>query len=100
MSKKRFLAALGGVALVFALGTGLSAAQTGSTSPRTTATTAVDRDAMHQQMRTQMPENMRAQCDSMHAQMGTGHMGTMQHGGMASNGMMGSGPMMGSTSAS
>lgn len=99
MSKKRFLVAAGGVVLVFALGTGLSTAQTSSTSP-TTSTTTIDHDAMHQQMRAQMPEGMQAQCDTMHAQMGAGHMGTMQQGGMGSNGMMGSGGMMGSTSGS
>lgn len=94
MSKKRFLAAGAAVLLALGLGTGLSAAQTTSTPseqpPAVTAMHTGDHDAMHEQMRGQMPEGLQAQCDTMHQQMGTNGMGTMQGRGMGARGMMGS----------
>ena len=97
MSRKRLLAAGGGVVLALVLGTGFSAAQTTTTAatpPAATAPTMAsmhsgEHDAMHQQMRAHMPEAMQAQCDTAHAQMGAGH-GMAQQSGMGSDGMMGS----------
>ena len=85
MNKKHVLAAVGGSALVFALGTGLSAAQT-SPSPPPTAR----HDVTHEQMQAQMPDVMTAQCDKAHAGMGTGNTGTTSEGGMAAGSMMNS----------
>ena len=88
MNKKRFLAAGGAGLLTLALSTGFSAAESRPTSAKQPAATtpmqAGDHDARHAQMRAKMPEDMRAQCDTMRAQMGTAGMDMMQQGGMGS----------------
>ena len=60
-------------ALVVGVGVGVGVAQTGTHAP-TTSTPPVTMphdqagmDAMHAQMRAQMPAEMQAQCDEMHA---------------------------------
>lgn len=95
MIKKRILAAGAAVALTVGLGAGIAAAQTDPTTPSGPPTAGHmhdgDMDAMHEQMRAQMPEEMRAQCDTMHAEGGmTGAM---------SGGTMGGGMMRGAMSA-
>ena len=101
MTKKRLLVAGGGMVLALALGTGLAAAQTTTPDvdrPPVTAPASMpagDHDTMHEQMRAQMPEDLQAQCDTMHAQMGEGHGSMMGDGGMGSGGMMGPAGMMG-----
>ena len=78
MEKKRFLAAGGGLVLALGLGTGLSAAETTSAPPEQPAATTTmhtgDHDAMHEQMRIRMPDDLRRQCDAKHQQMGSGGM--------------------------
>lgn len=89
MSKNRLLAAGAGVLFALALGTGLSAAQTTTAADPPSATASVqsgDHDAMHEQMRAQMPEAMQSQCEATHAGM---RAGMAQHGGMGAGGMMG-----------
>ena len=82
MTKMRMLAA--GTAAVLTLGVAAGLAGAAQTDPTpTTPPTTVDMDAMHQQMRTSMPEDVQAQCDAMHASM-QGHM----TGGMGAGGMM------------
>ena len=93
MNKKHVLAAVGGFALVFALGTGLSAAQTSSSPPPTAR-----HDVMHEQMRAQMPDAVGAQCDKAHAAMSAGQTGTMSEG-MAAGSMMNSMNSMNSPSS-
>ena len=70
MTNKRIVAAAAVVALTLGLGAGIAAAQTDPTTPtRPPAAGAMhnsDMGAMH----AQMPEDMRAQCDTMHAQGG------------------------------
>jgi len=61
MTKERMLAAAGAVVLTLGLGAGLAVAQTDPAS---------DTDAMHTQMHSDMPEEMQAQCDTMHARAG------------------------------
>jgi hypothetical protein len=93
MNSKRMLVAGSGLALAFALGTGLAAAQTTTSGPQAPSTTPstqpFDHNAMHDQMRAQMTADQQAQCDAHHAQMGTGANGTMMSGaGMMTNDMM------------
>lgn len=90
MTKKRILTAAGTLALTVGLGAGIAAAQTDPTTPtRPPAAGAVhngDMGAMH----AQMPEDTRAQCDTMHAQGGmtdatmNGSLTGMMGGGMPS----------------
>lgn len=98
MTKKRMFAAGAAVALTLGLGAGIAAAQTddGDTSPSDPpaactdgAMNGGDMDAMHAQMG-DMPEDMQAQCDTMHAQ-GGGMTGSMMNGPMTGGGMMGAG---------
>ena len=86
MTKKRILTAAAAMTLTLGLGAGIAAAQTDPSTPTRPPEAGTmhdgdmhdgDMDAMH----AQMPEDMRAQCDTMNAQ-----------GGMT-NGTM-SGPMM------
>ena len=101
MTKKRMLAAGAAVALIVGLGAGVAAAQNDPTSPNRPPEAGAmhdgDMDTMHDEMHTQMPEEMRAQCDTMHAQGGamTGH----GMNGPMGDGMMG-GMMGGMTSQS
>lgn len=99
MNKKRLIAAGGVVVAALAFGTGLAVAQTGSggAPSRTPVTTTVDHDAIHQQMRSQMPADLQQQCDEMHAQMSTMQDGTT--GMMGSTGASGPSGMMGSRSS-
>ena len=106
MTKKQLLAAGGGLVLALALGTGLAAAQSttsGVDRPPVTTPASVpagDHDAMHEQMRAQMPDDLQAQCDTTHAQMGEGHGIMMQGSGMGSTAMMGSAGMTGAMATS
>lgn len=83
MTKTRTLVA--GAVAVFALslGGGIAAAQSDPPTPPTDAPHGMhdmgDMDAMHGQMRTQMPDEMQAQCDTARTQTGT-----MMNGGMMS----------------
>ena len=89
MTRKRMLAAGAAVALTLGLGAGVAAAQTDDDEPSRSETATCphgdmdrgDMDAMHDQMRASMPEDMQAQCDTIHTQ-----------GGSMSGGMM-NGPM-------
>lgn len=92
MTKKRMLAAGAALALTLGLGAGIAAAQTDPTSPtrppEAGTTHNGDMDAMHEQMRDQMPDEMQVQCDTMHAQGGAMTGGGMMNGGMGGQ-MMG-----------
>lgn len=86
MNKKRILAGGAALLVALALGGGLSAAQTAPTTAERPSPTSPmyggDHDAMHAQMRGHMPEDVQAQCDAMHARMGTGSMGMTGRSGM------------------
>ena len=89
MTKKRILAAAATLALTVGLGAGIAAAQTDPpTPPRPPAVGNMhngDMGAMH----AQMPEDMRTECDTLHAQ---GDMtGNTMKGSMMGGGMMGAG---------
>ena len=81
MTKKRVILAIGSVLMTVGLGAGVAAGQADST-PTPFGPGAANMDAMHEQMRDAMPEEMRGQCDAMHA----GMQGQM---GGAGGGMMG-----------
>ena len=92
MTKKRMLAAGAAMALTLGLGAGIAAAQTDPTTPTRPPEAGTmhngDMDATHEQMRDQMPDEMQAQCDTMHAQGGAmtdgmmnGDMGDQMMGG-------------------
>lgn len=88
MTKKRMLTAAAAVALSLGLGAGIAAAQTDPTTPSRPPQAGAmhngDMDAMHEQMRDQMPEEMQAQWDTMHAMHAEG--GAMSGGGMMNGG--------------
>lgn len=94
MKTKRMAVIGTGLALTLALGTGFAAAQTtasdGGQPPAATAPQTGDHDAMHQQMRDQMPAEQQARCDAHHAQMGNGN-GAMMGGGGTGHGSGGMG---------
>lgn len=77
MTRKRLIVAGASAGLALLLGTGLAAAQGDGTTttrpvPMGTMHTG-DHDAMHEQMRTQMPDGLAAQCDEARASMGDDH---------------------------
>lgn len=88
MKRTRMIAAGAVAALTLGVGAGFAAAQTDPTTT-TTTTPAVgapgmqtrDMDEMHAQMRSYMPDDVQAQCDTMHASM-QGQMSTMMDRGM------------------
>ena len=91
MTKKRILAAAATLAITVGLGAGIAAAQTDPTTPtRPPAAGNMHNGDMHNgdmgAMHAQMPEDMAAECDTMHAQGGmTDTMnGSMMGGGMSS----------------
>jgi hypothetical protein len=98
MTKKRMLTAVAAAALSLGLGAGIAAAQTDPTTPsrppQAGSMHSGDMDATHDQMRDQMPEEMQAQCDTMHAMHAEG--GTMSGGGMMNGG---TGGQMGGTTS-
>ncbi len=85
MKRTRMIAAGAVAALTLGVGAGFAAAQT---DPTTTTTPAVgapgmqtsDMNGMHAQMRSNMPDDMQDQCDTMHASM-QGQMSTMMNSG-------------------
>ena len=91
MTKKRML--VGGAALALTLGlgggigAGIAAAQTDPTPPARPPAAGTMHDGDMDTMHAQMPDEMRAQCDAMHAEGGA-----MTDGGMM-NGPMGGGMM-------
>jgi hypothetical protein len=86
MTRKRMLTAAAAVALTLGLGTGIAAAQADDDpSPMD------DMDAMHAEMRADMPEDMQAQCDTMHARGNPVTGSGMMNGPMVGGGMMGAG---------
>jgi len=80
--RTRVWALAGAIAVTAALGlgTGLATAQTEPSGPTTAPTTSSTPTAdateamntMHEAMRAQMPEELRAEADAMHAEMGRG----------------------------
>lgn len=84
MTKKRIVAAAAAVALTLGLGAGIAAAQTDPTTPTRPPAAGAMHDGDMGAMHAQMPEDMRAQCDTMHAE---GGMTNATMGG----GMMGAG---------
>lgn len=91
MKRARMIAAGAVAALTLGVGAGFAAAQN---DPTPTTTPAVGMpgmqqggmNAMHAQMRSDMPDDLQAQCDAMHTsmqgQMGTGMGGMSDMGGM------------------
>ena len=88
MTKKRMLVGGAALALTLGLGAGIAAAQTDPTSPARPPEAGTMHDGDMDTMHAQMPDEMRAQCDAIHAEGGA-----MTDGGMM-NGPMG-GEMMG-----
>ena len=84
MTKKRIVAATAAIALTLGLGAGIAAAQTDPTTPTRPPAAGAMHDGDMGAMHAQMPEDMRAQCDTMHAQ-----------GGMTNGMMKGSIPAAG-----
>ena len=89
MTRKRMLTAAAAVALTLGLGAGIAAAQTDDDGP--SPIRMDDMDAMHAEMRADMPEDVQAQCDTMHAQGGAMTGSGMMNGPMTGGGMMGAG---------
>lgn len=86
MTKKRMLAAGAAVLLTLGGGAGLAGATQSDSTP-TTPSTTFDMDAMHDRMRTSMPEDLQTQCDAAHSSM-QGHMSGGMGSGMGAGGMM------------
>lgn len=89
MTKKRIVAATAAIALTLGLGAGIAAAQTDPTTPTRPPAAGAMHDGDMGAMRAQMPEDMRAQCDTMHAQGGMTN--TTMNGSMMGGGMRGAG---------
>jgi hypothetical protein len=70
MTDKRILAASAAVALTLGLGAGIAAAQSDPTPPSRPADVGTMHDGDMDTLHAQMPEQMRAQCDTTHAQSG------------------------------
>ena len=87
MTKKRIVAAAAAVTLTLGLGAGIAAAQTDPTTPTRPPAAGAMHDGDMGAMHTRMPEDMRAECDTMHAQGGMTSAtmnGSMMGGGMTS----------------
>ena len=94
MTKKRIVGAAAAVALALGLGAGIAAAQTDPTTPSRPPAAGAMHDGGMGAMHAQTPEDMRAQCDTVHAEgsMTNATMnGSMMGGGMMGAGMMGAG---------
>jgi len=89
MTKKRIVGAAAAVALTLGLGAGIAAAQTDPTTPTRPPAAGAMHDGDMGAMHAQMPEDMRAQCDTMHAQ--GGMTDATMNGSMMGGGMMGAG---------
>ena len=85
MTKKRILAAAATLAITVGLGAGIAAAQTDPTTPTRPPAAGAMHDGDLGAMHAQMPEDMRAQCDTMHASGGMTN-GSMMDGGMMDGG--------------
>jgi len=88
MTKKRIVGAAAAVALTLGLGAGIAAAQTDPTTPTRPPAAGAMHDGDMGAMHAQMPEDMRAQCDTMHAQ---GGMTDTMNGSMMGGSMTGAG---------
>jgi len=91
MTKKRILAAAATVALTVGLGAGIAAAQTDPTAPTRPPAAGNMQNGDMGAMHAQMPEDMRAECDTTHAQAGmTDTMNGSKMGGSMTGGGMSS----------
>lgn len=89
MTKKRIVGATAAIALTLGLGAGIAAAQTNPTTPTRPPAAGAMHDGDMGAMHAQMADDMRAQCDTMHAQRGMTN--ATMNGSMMGGGMMGSG---------
>jgi len=84
MTRKRILAAAATLALTVGVGAGIAAAQTDPTTPTRPPAAGNMHNGDMGAMHAQMPEDMRAECDTMHARMTDTMNGSMMGGSMSS----------------
>ncbi len=84
MTKKRILVGGATLALTLGLGAGIAAAQTDPTPPTRPPEAGAMHDGDMGAMHAQMPEEMRAQCETIHARGSAMGHDQMMNGGMGS----------------